>query len=142
MKESRVDGSCLCGATSFHIILPSSNCIHCHCSMCRRSHGAGYVTWVELPLAQLTIDSGENGLVTYDSSDHGNRRFCGTCGSTLFAFIEERPDHIAIPMANLHSSIDREPEAHVFFDSRVTWAAVDHSLPRLGGETGMEPIES
>ena len=45
-------------------------------------------------------------------------------------------------MANLHGPIDREPEAHVFCDNRVPWLTIDDSIPRLGGETGVEPLES
>ena len=54
----RASGSCLCGAVRFTASLPSLVCAHCHCSMCRRNHGAGYVTWFAVPRAQLVIESG------------------------------------------------------------------------------------
>ena len=53
MSEAKVPGSCFCGAVRFSAQLPSLFCGHCHCSMCRRSHGAGYVTWFAVPRDQL-----------------------------------------------------------------------------------------
>jgi hypothetical protein len=52
--------------------------------MCRRSHGAGYVTWLAVPRAQFSLDKGDEQLVRFRSSHHGTRSFCGRCGSTLF----------------------------------------------------------
>ena len=52
MNEStKVEGGCLCGAVRFSLELPSKWCAHCHCSMCRRAHGAGYVTWGQVQAA-------------------------------------------------------------------------------------------
>ncbi len=45
-QNRTVEGGCFCAAVRFSIDLPSKWCAHCHCSMCRRIHGAGYVTWV------------------------------------------------------------------------------------------------
>jgi hypothetical protein len=141
MANTPIDGACLCGAVAFHITLPTASCIHCHCSMCRRNHGAGYVTWVQVPLPQLTLDTGEDQLVEFASSSHGSRSFCGRCGTTVLAKVNELPDEASIPLAIMQGQIDREPEAHVFFDDRVAWAMIDDSLPRLGGETGIEPFD-
>ena len=40
-EENKVTGGCFCGAVGFTLALPSKWCAHCHCSMCRRVHGAG-----------------------------------------------------------------------------------------------------
>ena len=55
----KIAGSCLCGGVRFTARLPSSFCGHCHCSMCRRSHGAGFVTWFAIPREQFSLDEGE-----------------------------------------------------------------------------------
>ena len=59
-EPESVTGSCLCGAVRFSARLPSLFCAHCHCSMCRRSHGAGYVTWFAVPRARLRLDAGDD----------------------------------------------------------------------------------
>ena len=84
--EKSVSGSCFCGAVAFEIELPTLFCGHCHCSMCRRPHGASYVTWTAVPPAQFRVVEGEENLSTYESSAHGRRQFCTTCGTQLFCY--------------------------------------------------------
>ena len=139
MANERVPGSCLCGAVRFSIELPTQFCGHCHCSMCRRNHGAGYVTWIALPRTQFRLEAGDADLTRYASSDHGTRSFCRRCGSSLFCETTHDPDRIDIVLANMNSPIDRRPEMHIFFDDRADWVFVDDGLPRLGGTTGLEP---
>ena len=39
-------GSCLCGDIAFEIDGPVDVVGHCHCSMCRKSHGSAFATFV------------------------------------------------------------------------------------------------
>jgi hypothetical protein len=144
MDESiggRLRGSCLCGAVRFEVTPPSLFCAHCHCSMCRRAHGAGYVTWFGVERSQLEVTDGAQLLARYRSSEKGLRSFCSVCGSTLFFETADRPDHVDVVLANMHDDIDLEPQMHVHFSDRVPWVCVHDELPRLGGETGLDPIE-
>ena len=106
--------------------------------MCRRVHGAGYVTWFSVARDQFALDDGEDRLVRYQSSDHGTRSFCGRCGSTLFCETTKHADRIDIVLANMEGPIDRDPEGHVYFDDRARWIVVNDGLPRLGGTSGFE----
>ncbi len=142
MPEKSVSGSCFCGAIRFSVRPPTMFCGHCHCSMCRRSHGAGYVTWLAVARDQFRIDSGESELARFRSSEHGVRSFCKRCGSSLFCETSHQPDVVDVVLANMQGPIDRRPECHVYFDNRIDWVAVDDGLPRLGGATGMEPIST
>ena len=135
-----VSGSCFCGRVRFEASMPSVFCVHCHCSMCRRIHGAGFVTWFSIPKTQLRITEGESDLVRFQSSDHGTRSFCGSCGSSLFFESTLDAERVDIPLANVDAPIDREPQLHVYFDRRAEWVTVGDTLPRLGGETGVEPL--
>jgi hypothetical protein len=136
----RVAGACLCGAVRFTITLPTLFCSHCHCSMCRRNHGAAYVTWVAAGRDRLALDAGAELLTRYASSEHGSRTFCSRCGTSLFCENESHPERVDIPLANLAGPIDRAPQLHVHFDDRADWTAVGDALPRRGGKTGFEPI--
>ena len=133
-------GSCFCGRVRFEASMPSIFCAHCHCSMCRRIHGAGFVTWFSVPRTQLRITAGESDLVRFQSSDHGTRSFCGCCGSSLFFESTLDAERVDIALANMEGPIDREPQLHAYFDHCVEWVTVGDSLPRLGGETGVEPL--
>lgn len=140
MSESeRVLGRCLCGSVRFSVLLPSLFCAHCHCSMCRRNHGAGYVTWFGVPAASLAIEAGAEQLCRYASSDHGTRSFCGRCGSSLFCESKHHPERVDVTLAAMDGPIDRAPQVHVHFDDRASWVRADDGLPRLGGASGLEP---
>lgn len=142
---SSVKGSCFCGQVQFEIDLPTLFCGHCHCSMCRRPHGASFVTWTAVPPTQFRITQGEGQLQTYDSSEHGRRQFCATCGSQMFCFHVKDdgspPELIDVTLASLHDAIDRAPQAHFYFDSKAQWTVVDDDLPKLGGPTGVAPLD-
>ena len=139
-----VTGSCFCGVVAFEIDLPTVFCGHCHCSMCRRPHGSSFVTWTAVPMAQFRITQGEDRLQVYDSSEHGRRQFCGTCGSQMFCWHlqndQATPEVINVTLASLQAPIDRAPEGHYYYDSRAEWTVVNDDLPKFGGETGSEPL--
>lgn len=138
-SPSTAIGRCLCGTVRFEVTLPTTFCAHCHCTMCQRNHGAGYVTWFGVPPSRLRVTEGEGGMVDYRSSSHGTRSFCGRCGSSLFCRLDESDD-VDVVLAAMEGPIDRKPEMHVHWGSRSEWVEIADSLPRLGGKTGMEPV--
>jgi hypothetical protein len=98
--DEGVSGGCLCSAVRFEVRYPSQACVHCHCSMCRRNHGAGYVTWLAVPRAQFSLARGVT-VVRYQSSEHGSRSFCGRCGSSLFCDNDGYPDRADVALGAL-----------------------------------------
>jgi hypothetical protein len=140
MSDTSVSGACLCGTVRFQVSPPSLFCGHCHCTMCQRSHGAGYVTWFAVPRDQFRIEKGADELIRYASSEHGSRSFCGRCGSSLFCESTTHPDQIDIVLASMEGPIDRLPVVHIYFSDRADWVFAEDGLPRLGGKTGLEPI--
>ncbi len=141
MSEKTIQGACLCGEIEFSVTFPTSFCGHCHCTMCQRSHGAGFVTWFAVRTDQFSLDHGSSTLVRHESSDHGTRSFCGRCGSSLFCESTQHPDQIDIVLANMKQPLDRPPQLHIYYDDRADWVVAEDGLPRLGGPTGMEPIK-
>ncbi len=139
MTEKRVGGRCLCGTVRFAFTLPTTFCVHCHCSMCRRNHGAAYVTWIGVRRDGFALVAGAECLARYASSDHGTRSFCTRCGSSLFCESKRNPDEVDVVLANVDDAIDRTPDAHIYFDDRAPWTQLGDDLPRLGGDTGTEP---
>lgn len=140
MTQPAVSGGCLCGAVRFEVEPPTLFCAHCHCSMCRRNHGAAFVTWFGVARERLRLTAGSDALRRYASSEHGQRSFCSRCGSSLFCENDRHPDHVDVVLASLDGPIDREPGMHVYFDSRAAWTDVRDELPRLGGTTGVAPL--
>ena len=126
--SSQVKGSCLCGAVKFGLELPSKWCAHCHCTLCRKSHGAGYVTWVGFEESRFTLLEGQQELTWYASTPGAQRGFCNNCGSSLFFKSGKWAGEIHVALGSLDSSIDRKPQAHVFHDTHVDWMALDDAL--------------
>lgn len=134
---TQAHGGCLCGDVRFTVTWPSEWVAHCHCSMCRRAHGAAYVTWFGMAIDRARIDDPVGALRWYASSPRldgpsAERGFCAHCGSSLFFRSQRWPGELHIALGNLDGDADRAPMAHVFWDTHVDWAAVDpgDGLPR------------
>ncbi len=109
---------------------PSKWVAHCHCTMCQRSHGAAFVTWVGVEESQVTIQDDENVLAWHSFTPEAQRGFCSRCGSSLFFRSEKWPGELHIARANITGPLDREPQAHAFFDTHVPWFEVKDDLPK------------
>lgn len=134
-----IQGACLCGGVTFEIETPTRFCAHCHCSMCRRAHGAALVTWNGVPYERFRMTSGEELLTRYQSSEAATRSFCSRCGSSLFFESSRWGGEVHIATAALQGT-DRPPAVHVFFSDRADWFDPTQELPRMGGESGTEPL--
>jgi hypothetical protein len=123
-------GSCLCGDVGFGAALPSKWVAHCHCSRCRRAHGAAFVTWAGFATEAVTIDDARSSLRWHLAPKGGARGFCGRCGSPMFFRSERWPGELHIARALFLAPIDRPPQAHVFYETHVDWASVGDALPK------------
>jgi hypothetical protein len=135
------EGACLCGAVRFTITGPAKWVAYCHCTMCRRAHGAGAVAWAGFAKTQVVI--GERAtdptLARYQSSATAHREFCSRCGSPLFFLGERWPDERHVALAAIKEPHDLVPRAHAYFDDRASWVHVDDGLKRAGGPNGNTP---
>ncbi len=135
--SDRVKGGCVCGAVRFELALPSKFCAHCHCSNCRRAHGAAFVTYAVFRKDQLEV-SGSDHLTRYVTETGATRGFCGRCGTTMFYEGPRWKGEVHVALATIEDPIDRAPSAHVYVDHRAPWHEISDELPRYGGETGTE----
>ncbi len=123
-------GSCLCGAVAYEIDGALRHISHCHCSRCRKFHGAAFGTYAPLKRARFRFVRGEDALRTYRSSDHGTRQFCGTCGSSLFWSYADRPDVVSIALGTLDGDPGGRPERHIYVGSKAPWVEISDGLPQ------------
>jgi hypothetical protein len=130
MASSSSRGSCLCGNVTFVAALPSKWVAHCHCTRCRRAHGAPFVTWAGFRADAVTVVDSDARLRWHAGIDGAMRGFCGDCGSPMFFKSDRWPGELHIARALFLDPIDRAPQAHVFYETRVDWAAVDDHLPK------------
>jgi hypothetical protein len=104
--------------------------LNCHCSMCRKHHGAAFATFVTAPLDQFKWISGEANVGTYQSSENGSRAFCKVCGSVAPA---AAPEHgiVFVPAGNLEGELGSTPEAHIFAASKAPWHSITDQVPQF-----------
>lgn len=131
------EGGCLCGAIRYRIDAPAVGRItHCHCTMCRRSVGANVVDWVSFKLSDWKIVQGT--LTIHKSSEHAERGFCGTCGTSITFWSRHIPDYLDVTTASLDRPEDALPDCHIFTASRLSWMHLDPELPdELGDIEGL-----
>lgn len=116
MTDQRT-GQCLCGAVTFSAVLPSDTIQLCHCKQCQRWTGGGPLTAVRVK--ELTL-SGEDAIQAYHASDHGERAFCGTCGTTLYWKLQGR--RLAFMSAGLFDDqTGLTVREEIFVDHRPDW---------------------
>jgi hypothetical protein len=140
-EQQPIPGRCLCGAVAFEVTPPARFCVHCHCTLCRRANGAAYVTWAGFPEAQFRMVKGEDALVRFQATSQATRTFCRTCGTQLFFQGERWPGEMHVARAALEDGADLVPAAHIYYSDKAPWLTVHDDLPRLGGESGVEPLE-
>ena len=122
-----IEGGCFCGAVRFSTDLPTRWCAHCHCTMCRRVHGAGYVTWVGVNKKQFHFISDDQ-LRWYESSPGARRGSCKICSSNMLFESTRWSDETHVVLACLDEDIDRGPQAHAYYEEHVDWMPVDENL--------------
>lgn len=127
-EHAPIHGSCLCQALRFYFTPPSLWCAHCHCTMCRKMHGAGYVTWAGVKEDAFVIDAGEEYLRWYQSSAQGKRGGCNRCGSIMLFQSQQWPGEMHIALGSLDDVMDREPELNTYFDTHIEWMPIDNKL--------------
>lgn len=123
-------GSCLCGAVRFSARWPSKWVAHCHCTRCQRAHGAPFVTWAGFDAAAVAIEDDQAALRWHVADEGGTRGFCGQCGSPMFFKSDRWPGELHIARALFTEALDREPLAHVFYETHVQWVSLGDDLPR------------
>jgi hypothetical protein len=101
--------------------------------MCRRAHGAGYVTWIGFAADHFRLLEGEERLQWSESSPGARRGFCGSCGSTMLFESKRWAGETHVALACIDDPVDRTPQAHVFFDSHVDWIPIDETLKVFSG---------
>lgn len=122
-----LSGRCHCGAVSYEAEGEPEHHALCHCSDCRRCAGAPAVGWMAFKEAQVHI---KGAPITYASSEHGRRSFCGTCGTGLFyrnaAFL---PGIVDIQSSTLDEPERHAPGAHIQTAERLGWMTRLNDIP-------------
>lgn len=157
-------GGCLCGNIRYSVPVAAIRFgfASCHCSLCRRAHGAPVVMWSGVgsdAVAQFRVENAAEGtLSSYRSTPSCTRFFCARCGThTHLAYDSDagqwaNETHIAtatiddecLPALETHIATAGKPRAlHVYYSDRAQCVgdfAAWVEAPKYGGPSGTEPI--
>ena len=114
-----IEGGCFCGEIRYALQEGSYIVANCHCTMCRRTSAAPFVTWLVAPTAKFEYTKGQPR--TLQSSDKGTRYFCSTCGTPIACEISERSGEIDITTCSLDNPNDFVPTIAVHKDTKLHW---------------------
>lgn len=125
--EKMLKGGCYCGQIRYEAKAPYFNETNCHCSICRRTSGAPFVTWFSVKRTHFNFVIGEP--TRFRSTENGQRTFCSKCGTQLTFEHKNFPDEIDITVCSLDEPNTLPPKDHTRARSMLKWVELADSLP-------------
>ena len=129
-----IEGRCECGKVSFEADGAVSDFSHCHCSQCRRLHGAAYASYAGIARSGFRYRGGEAHLKTYASSEGHDRVFCENCGSNIMVILTSEPDDYYVAMGIVDGNPPLPPAYHIYVGSKAPWHNIADDLPSYDTE--------
>jgi len=125
-----LEGGCLCGRVRYQVDSLDDDVSHCHCSMCRKAHGAAFGTYAAVKPGGFRWLQGETLVKEYASTPQVTRTFGGHCGTTLQFIVEGETRKIDVALGTLDGDPGIRPRYHIFTDSKAPWFEITDNLPQ------------
>lgn len=125
-----IEGSCLCGGVRFRYDGEIEEISLCHCSQCRKAHGAPYAAVGPVATERLQFLAGAGLLREYRSSPNKVRVFCSACGSPIFSARDDVPGVRRLRLGAVDTPFECANAFHIHCDSAAGWEAGLASAPR------------
>jgi hypothetical protein len=118
-------GGCLCGACRYALHAAPYFVYVCHCTDCQRQSGSAYGMSMPAPKDAFSLTLGEPSRFerTLPSGARSVVRFCGTCGSRVFA--EGLASVVVIRPGTLDDRSWVRPVSQSFVRSAMPWACIE-----------------
>ena len=129
-----ITGKCECRRIKYQVDGEINDFSHCHCSQCRRMHGAAFASFGGVASSEFRYLSGESGLSTYHSSESHVRVFCGSCGSNILVALTSEPDVLYLAMGTMDGNPKRPDGYHIYVGSKAPWYEINDQLPQFDTE--------
>lgn len=125
-----IRGSCLCGSVRYEIRGRLTRLTHCHCSMCRKAHGAAFGSYLGAEAEGFAFVAGEGEVAAYRSSPGVRRTFCRRCGATL-QFLDDSDSAVVwVAAGTLDDDPGIRPLRHIWVGSKAPWYDIEDALPK------------
>lgn len=124
-----MQGSCACGGILFELNGSLEWMNHCHCSTCRKVHGAAFGTFGHGRASDFRWVQGEELVERWQSSAGNTRNFCRICGSNVPTVAADE-NAVRIPMGAVDDDPQFLPQEHFFVASKAAWFDIGDDLPQ------------
>jgi hypothetical protein len=108
----------------------------CLCQDCTDISGGAVALIAVVERDAFRILQGEEKIKNYDTKPTCHRRFCGTCGTHMFLYVDAFPDYLLVhvPTLDRDSEVGKQPDRWVFVNSKHAMVTIpDDGLPRHPG---------
>ena len=90
--------------------------------------GMPVLAWAAFPLEAFRYT--RSTLKLFRSSEHGQREFCGDCGSQLLFRDITSAKSVDVNIGTLDKPTQVKPECHIWTESQINWFDIADELPR------------
>jgi hypothetical protein len=111
-----ISGTCLCGEVAWQFDGTVELINFCHCSMCRKVHGAPYGAFAHGNASEFRWLRGATSISRYQSSPNIFRCFCQVCGSSVPVL---EGTEVCIPAGGIDGDPGVRPSVHIFVGSKA-----------------------
>ena len=124
-----LQGSCLCGGIHFEISGPVPGIVQCHCSLCRKSSGAGGIAKIAVSAGQLKWLAGEELVRTFARPSGYGSAFCAVCGAPA-PDANARRTRYQVPVGLLDGDPALRVAEHIYVGSKAQWETIADGAPQ------------
>jgi len=123
MTERRAE--CSCGQLTVACEGDPVRVSVCHCLACQRRTGSVFGAQARWPRNQVKIEGASSGWErTADSGNKVTFHFCPECGSTVYFFINNAPEIIAVAIGAFAEPDFPSPNFSVYEERKHDWVTV------------------
>ena len=136
----QITGRCHCGAISFTATIDPARVMVCHCSDCQVLSGAPFRAVVAVPMERFELQGTPASYVKV--ADSGNRRaqkFCGHCGTPLFATAPENATSVVIRLGCVDQRAQLRPAVQIWQHAAMPWLDELSTIPGSPRQQGFLP---
>ncbi len=128
-----ITGRCECNKVRYEVAGELKDYCHCHCSICRRLHGAAFASWGGVARNELSYLAGEENLKRYAFSENADSLFCDSCGSRILVDFKPEADMLYLALGTVDGEVTCPPGFHQFVGSKAPWFEITDDLPQHDG---------
>jgi hypothetical protein len=124
-------GHCLCGEVRYEVDAELGPIVACHCSFCRRAHGAAFIPVFAVSRNDFRWLAGEENVKVFTTPGGGTRTFTTCCGTRLFNSPRKFPEIVSLIAETLDEPLTEPPAVHINVESKAPWYEIRDDKPQF-----------